>query len=81
MIRILGKAFGKVGSGILRFVLALVSSMGITRLLLSLGTAFTIGAFSFLLEAPLLFRIPFFIGVFILSFVGTSRLLDRLSIR
>ena len=59
MIRILGKAFGKVGSGILRFVLALASGMGVTRL----------------------FRIPFFIGVFILSFVGTSRLLDLLSIR
>jgi hypothetical protein len=81
VLRILGKAFGKAGSGVLRFVLALATGMGSTRLLLSLGSAFVIASFSFLLEAPLLFRIPFFIGVFILAFVGTSGLLDRLSIR
>jgi hypothetical protein len=81
VLRILGKAFGKAGSGVLRFVLALATGMGATRLLLSLGSAFVIASFSFLIEAPLLFRIPFFVGVFILAFVGTGRLLDRLLIR
>ena len=81
MLRILGKAFGKVGSGVLRFVLALATGMGATRFLLSLGSAFIIASFTLLIEAPLLFRIPFFIGVFIIAFVGANRLLDRLSIR
>jgi len=58
----LGKAFGKAGSGILRFFLALATGMGATRLLLSLGSAFVIASFSFLLDTPLLFRAPFFIG-------------------
>ena len=77
----LGKALEKAGSGFLRFVLAVATGMGATRLLLSIGSAFIVASFCFLLEAPLLFRIPFFIGVFILAFVGTSRLLGRLSIR
>lgn len=77
----LGKACGKVGSGVLRFGLALATGMGATRLLLSLGSAFVIASFIFLIEASLLFRVPFFIGVFILAFVATGRLLDRLSIR
>ena len=81
MFRIVGKALGKAGSGFLRFVLALATGMGATRLLLSIGSAFLIASFCFLLEALLLFRIPFFIGVFILAFVGISRLLGRLAIR
>ena len=81
MFRIVGKALGKAGSGFLRFVLAVATGMEATRWLLSIGSAFIVASFCFLLEAPLLFRIPFFIGVFILAFVGTSRLLGRLSIR
>jgi hypothetical protein len=34
-----------------------------------------------LLEGPLLFHVPFFIGVFVLAFVAASRLLKWLSIR
>ena len=77
----LGKALGKAGSGFLRFVLAVATGMGATRLLLSIGSAFISASFCFLLEEPLLFRIPFFIGVFILAFVGTGRLLGWLPIR
>jgi hypothetical protein len=81
VFKILGKALGKAGSGFLRFAVALATGMGATRLLLSIGNAFIIASFCFLLEAPLLFRVPFFIGIFILAFVGTSRLLGWLSIR
>lgn len=81
MLKIMSKALGTAGSGLLRFMLALATGMGATRLFLSLGSAFIIASFSFLLEAPLLFRIPFFIGAFLLAFVATSRLLGRLSIR
>ena len=81
MFQMLGKALGKAGSGFLRFVLALATGMGATRLLLSIGSAFIIASFCFLLEAPLLFRVPFFIGVFIVALVGTSRVLGWLSIR
>ena len=81
MFKMLGKALGKAGSGFLRFVLALATGMGATRFLLSIGSAFIIASFCFLLEAPLLFRIPFFIGVFIVALVGTSRVLGWLSIR
>jgi hypothetical protein len=81
VFKMLGKALGKAGSGFLRFVLALATGMGATRLLLSIGSAFIIASFCFLLEAPLLFRVPFFIGVLIVAFVGTSRVLGWLSIR
>jgi hypothetical protein len=55
--------------------------MGGTHLLLSVGSALMIASFTFLLEAPLLFHIPFFIGTFILAFVATSHLLRWLSVR
>jgi hypothetical protein len=40
-----------------------------------------IASFTFLLEAPLLFHIPFFVGTFILAFVATSHLVRWLSVR
>ena len=81
MIKGLGKVFGKIGSGTLRLVLGLVTGMGGTRLLLSIGGALMIASFTFLLEAPLLFLMPFFVGTFIVTFVATSRLLKWMSVR
>jgi hypothetical protein len=81
VLKTLGIVLGKAGSGFLRFILALVTGMGATRVLLSVGSALTIASFSFLLEGPLLFHVPFFIGVFVLAFVAASRLLKWLSIR
>jgi hypothetical protein len=81
MLKGLGKVLGKLGAGPLRLFLGLATGMGGTRLLLSIGVALMIASFTFLLEAPLLFRIPFFIGMFIIAFVATSRLLDWFSLR
>jgi hypothetical protein len=81
MLKGLGRILGKTGSGVLRFVLRLATGMGGTRLLLSIGSALVIASFVFLLEAPLLFRIPFFIGALVLAFVATSHLLRWLSVR
>jgi hypothetical protein len=81
MIRGLGKVFGKIGRGILKLTLGLATGMGATRFLLSVGGALMIASFTFLLEAPLLFRVPFFMGAFIVAFVATSHLLNWLSIR
>ncbi len=75
------KVLGKVVSGVLQLVVGLARGMGGNRLLLLIGSALMIASFTFLLEAPLLFHIPFFIGAFILAFVTTSRLLRWLSIR
>jgi hypothetical protein len=80
MIKVLGKVLGKIGSGVLRFVLRLATGMGGTRLLLSIGSALMISSFTFLIEASLLFHVPFFIGLFILAFVATSHFLRWLSI-
>jgi hypothetical protein len=81
MIKGLGKVFGKIGPWILRLFLGLATGMGATRLLLSIGGALMMASFTFLLEAPLLFHVPFFIGAFIVAFVATSRLLKWLSVR
>jgi hypothetical protein len=81
VLNVLGKVLGKVVLGVLRFVLGLARGMGGTRLLLSTGSALMIASFTFLLEASLLFHIPFFIGAFIVVFVAASRLLRRFSIR
>jgi hypothetical protein len=81
MLKGLGKVFGKLGSGSLRLVLGLATGMGGTRLLLSIGGALMIASFTFVLEAPLLFLVPFFVGTFIIAFVATSRLLRWLSLR
>ena len=81
MLKWTGRILGKVGSGIIRFVLGLATGMGGTRLLLSVGSALMIASFTFLLKAPLLFHIPFFGGTFILAFVATSHLVRWLSIR
>jgi len=81
MLKGLGKVFGKPGSGSLRLVLGLATGMRGPHLLLSIGGALMIASFTFLLEAPLLFLVPFFVGTFIIAFVATSRLLRWLSLR
>lgn len=81
MVRALGRLLGKTGSGVLRFVLGLATGIGGTNLLLSTGGALIIASFALLLEAPLLFRIPFSIGAFLLAFVAVSRLLGWLASR
>ncbi len=81
MLKGLGKVLGKIGLGFLRLVLGLVKGMGGTRFFLSVGGALMIASFTFLLEAPLLFRVPFFVGAFMVAFVTISRLLRWLSIR
>jgi hypothetical protein len=80
LLKILGKASGKIASGLLRLLVGLATGMGATRLLVSIGGALMIASSVFLLEAPLLFRIPFFVGAFIVAFAGLGRLLRWLSI-
>jgi len=81
MLKGLDKVYGKLGPGSLHLVLGLATVMGGTRLLLSIGGALMIASFTFLLEALLLFLVPFFVGTFIVAFVATSRLLRWLSLR
>ncbi len=81
MFKGLGKVLGKIGLGFLRLVLGLVKGMGDARFFLSVGGALMIASFTFLLEAPLLFRVPFFVGAFMVAFVAIGRLLRWLSIR
>jgi len=73
--------FAKSASGVLRFVLGLATGIGGTNFLLSIGGALIVASFALLLEATLLFRIPFSVGVFILAFVAASRFLGWLTSR
>lgn len=72
------RGLSKIALGTVR-VVGLALGTGGTRSLLALGGAFMVSSFAFLLEAPLLFRVTFFAGVFILAFVAISYLLRRFS--
>jgi hypothetical protein len=69
------RGLGEIVSGASRVVIELAVAMGGTRLFLATGRAFIVAWFAFLLKAPLLFRITFFIGIFILAFIAASHLL------
>ena len=66
---------GRAGALLFRPVIKLDVGAGAFRLSLSAGIALVVASFGLLVEAPLLFRVPFSVGVFFLSFVGAGLLL------
>jgi hypothetical protein len=56
-------------------IVGLALRMRSPRSLLPIGGALMVSSFAFLLEAPVLFRVTFFVGAFILAFVAFSYLL------
>jgi hypothetical protein len=65
MTRGLGRSAGKIGSGVLRLVLGIVTGRRGTRFLLSIATLL-IASFALVSKASLLFPTPCFIARFVL---------------